>query len=183
MQTIDKLVMVPIGKIKPYHKNPRRNDLTVERLVELIPRVGFNVPLVLDRKNTIVKGHTRWKAAVRLDMKELPCVYTDATPGQIRLDRIADNKVQEFSAWDMDALASELAGLNLSFDFDPGRLDFKIPAQVFTAPAQTGARQSEDDAAGFITQQDVARTVPQDDSTYDEVFCPKCGKAQLVRRG
>ncbi len=40
--------MVPIKQIKPYERNARKNDKTVEKLVELLPKVGFNVPLLID---------------------------------------------------------------------------------------------------------------------------------------
>ena len=33
-----------------------KNEKTVDLLVKYIPKVGFNVPLVLDRNNVIVKG-------------------------------------------------------------------------------------------------------------------------------
>jgi hypothetical protein len=59
-------------------------------------------------------------------MKELPYVYTDNDDETDKLDRIADNKVQEFSLWDTELLSSELAGLNLSFEFDLGILDLKL---------------------------------------------------------
>src|SRR5438309_6277653 len=94
---VSQMAMVQTSQIRPYHRNARKNDATVEKLVELIPKVGFNVPLVLDRQNVIVKGHTRWKAAIRLGLEQLPCVYTDADPESIKLDRLADNRVQEFS--------------------------------------------------------------------------------------
>lgn len=131
MDVINTMEMVPIGAIKPYARNARKNDKTVAKLVELLPKVGFNVPLVLDRNNVIVKGHTRWQAAMRLGMKTLPCVYTDADPETVKLDRIADNRVQEFSLWNEDLLGSELAGLNLPFALDLGILDFKIDLPAF----------------------------------------------------
>ena len=126
VEIADQLVMVATRDIKPYHRNPRNNDATVDKLVELIPKVGFNVPLVLDRQNVIVKGHSRWRAAVRLKMPALPCLYTDADPETIKLDRLADNRVQEFSTWDKELLGGELASLNLDFAFDLGTLDFVL---------------------------------------------------------
>lgn len=119
------LVMVPIASIKPYQRNPRKNSTTIDKLVELIPRVGFNVPLVLDRHNVIVKGHSRWTAAIRLGMKAVPCVYSDADPEAIKLDRLADNRVQEFSQWDDALLSSELAEFKAGYDF--GLFDLYLP--------------------------------------------------------
>jgi len=59
MEMISEIVLVPIKEIKPYHRNVRINAKTIDKLIEIIPKVGFNVPLVLDKHNVIVKGHSR----------------------------------------------------------------------------------------------------------------------------
>ena len=75
------------------------------------PEFGFLVPLVIDRNHEIVAGHTRYKAAQSLGMKEVPCVIADElTEDQIKAFRLADNKVGEMAQWDMDLLPLELAG-------------------------------------------------------------------------
>ncbi len=169
-QVISEIVSVDTKTIKPYHRNVRHNDVTVEKLVEVIPKVGFNVPLVLDRNNVIVKGHTRWKAAIKLGMKQIPCVYTDADEETIKLDRLADNRVSEFSQWDDELLKSELASLNLGFDFDLGGLNFKIED---VAPIETAApAPAEMDA-------DAGKPAPAD-RDYHEVTCNKCGNTMFV---
>ena len=73
-----QIVMKPISEVKPYVRNPRKNEKTVKLLVDIIPKVGFNVPLVIDKKGIIVKGHARYAAAIQLGMTEVPCVITDA---------------------------------------------------------------------------------------------------------
>ena len=77
MEIVNQIVMKKISEVKPYVRNPRKNDKTVNLLVEIIPKVGFNVPLVIDRNSIIVKGHARYAAAIRLGMEEIPCVVTD----------------------------------------------------------------------------------------------------------
>ena len=54
-----EIVMVDPMKLKPYFRNPRNNDKTVLALVKIIPRVGFNVPIVVDKDMAIIKGHSR----------------------------------------------------------------------------------------------------------------------------
>ena len=61
-----KIVMKPINEVKPYIRNPRKNEKTVKLLVDIIPKVGFNVPLVIDKNGIIVKGHARFAAALQL---------------------------------------------------------------------------------------------------------------------
>ena len=62
----NQIVMKKVNEIKPYIRNPRKNDRTVELLCKIIPKVGFNVPLVIDKNGIIVKGHARFTAAIRL---------------------------------------------------------------------------------------------------------------------
>lgn len=112
-----QIVMKPINEIKPYVRNPRKNDKTVELLCKIIPKVGFNVPLVIDEKGVIVKGHARFTAAIRLGMKELPCIITHADEEAIKADRIADNKISEFSEWVNDELMHEIDMIDFDFDF------------------------------------------------------------------
>lgn len=107
-----KIVMKPVDEIIPYWRNPRRNDSVVGVLAEEIEKRGFNVPIVIDKNNVIVKGHARLRAAKRLGMKEVPCVISDAPDDVIRADRIADNKIQELSTWDFGKLEVELDKLD-----------------------------------------------------------------------
>ena len=125
-----KIQEMPISELIPYGNNPRLNDGAVAVVAESIQRFGFKVPIVIDKDNIIVNGHTRLKAAVRLGMTSVPCIIADdLTPEQIKAFRLADNKTAEFALWDMDKLAKELEELSgLDFDmsafgFDPPRIE------------------------------------------------------------
>lgn len=109
--------MMAIEDLKPYEKNPRKNDASVPKVMESIKKFGFKVPIVIDKDNVIVTGHTRYKASQKLGIKEVPCIIADdLTEEQIKAYRLADNKVSEFSVWDYDLLAGELGELSDSFD-------------------------------------------------------------------
>ena len=102
----------PLAAIKPYEKNPRQNDAAVDAVAESIRRFGFRQPIVVDEAGVIVCGHTRWKAAQKLGLAEVPVhVARDLTPEQIRAYRIADNKTAELAEWNLDLLPIELAEL------------------------------------------------------------------------
>ena len=58
-----KIQNIPISDIKPYEKNPRNNDSAVDAVANSIKEFGFQQPLVLDKNNVIVCGHTRYKAS------------------------------------------------------------------------------------------------------------------------
>lgn len=101
-----------IEEVIPYEKNPRKNDEAVKYVAESIKKFGFKVPIIIDKDNIIVCGHTRLKAAKKLKLKEVPCIRADdLTEEQIKAFRLADNKVSERAEWDFDLLAEELADL------------------------------------------------------------------------
>ena len=109
--------------IKPYEKNPRNNDNAVDKVAESIKQFGFKVPIVIDKDDVIIAGHTRYKAAQRLGLTEVPCIKADdLTPEQVKAFRLADNKVAEFSEWDFDLLQEELDAL---LDFDMSEFGFE----------------------------------------------------------
>lgn len=104
-----KVVNIAIDNIKPYSKNPRINDNAVDYVARSIKEFGFKVPIVIDKNNVIVAGHTRYKASKQLRLKEVPCIVADdLTSEQIKAFRLADNKVSEFADWDIDLLNDEL---------------------------------------------------------------------------
>lgn len=109
-----QIIYKRLDEIKPYPNNPRANDNAVEPVVRSIQEFGFKVPIVLDKNGVIVAGHTRYKAANKLDLETVPCVVADdLTDEQIKAFRLADNKVSEFATWDFELLADELDGLDL----------------------------------------------------------------------
>lgn len=111
-----KVTEVKLSDIHPYENNPRMNENAVSYVAESIKAYGFKVPIVIDKDNVIVAGHTRYKAAVALGMETVPCVIADdLTPKQIKAYRIADNKVSDFSIWDNKRLLEELDGLDDMF--------------------------------------------------------------------
>jgi site-specific DNA-methyltransferase (adenine-specific) len=115
--------MLKISDLKPYEKNPRKNDDAAKYVAESIKSFGFKVPIVIDKDNVIVAGHTRYKAAKKLKLKEVPCIVADdLTDKQIKAYRLADNKVAEMSEWDFDLLNEELDSL---FDFDMNAFGFE----------------------------------------------------------
>lgn len=117
-----KIIEKPISELKPYDRNPRLNDDAVKYVANSIKEFGWKVPIVIDKNNVIVAGHTRYKAALELNIKDIPCVIADdLTEKQIKAFRLADNKVSDYSIWDNVLLLQELDGLDDIFTgFDMG---------------------------------------------------------------
>ena len=104
--------MKAIGELHPYENNPRNNDDAVDAVAKSIETFGFKAPLIIDKENVIVCGHTRLKAAKKLGLTEVPCVIADdLTPEQVKAFRLVDNKVGELAQWDIASLAVELEEL------------------------------------------------------------------------
>ena len=115
---------IEINKIKPYEKNPRKNDEAVKYVAESIKEFGFKVPIVIDKNNIIIAGHTRYKASIQLGLKEVPCIIADdLTEEQIKAFRLADNKVGEIAEWDYNILELELDGIS---NIDMSLFNFNI---------------------------------------------------------
>ena len=145
-----------VKDLKPYEKNPRKNDDAVQYVANSIKEFGFRVPIVIDSDNTIVCGHTRWKAAKLLKMETVPCVIADdLTEEQIKAFRVADNKTSEKSGWDFALLDTELAEIET---IDMTLLGFDEPEQT----------EQKINVGGELNT----------DSFSDDKFectCPKCG--------
>jgi hypothetical protein len=112
MQVIEK----KISELVEYENNPRVNDNAVEPVAESIKSFGWKQPIVVDRNNVIVAGHTRLKAAIKLGMEKVPCIVADdLSDDEVKAYRIIDNKTGEFALWNDDLLKMELA--NTDYDF------------------------------------------------------------------
>ena len=106
-----------IEEIIPYDKNPRNNDEAVDYVAKSIKEFGFKVPIVIDKNNVIITGHTRLKAAKKLGIKEIPTIIADdLSEEQIKAFRLVDNKVSEYSTWDDKLLNIELEDISINMD-------------------------------------------------------------------
>jgi hypothetical protein len=114
----------PIERVKPYFRNPRVNDSAVDAVAASLKEFGWRQPVVVDAEGVIVVGHTRWKAAKKLGLAQVPVhIATDLSPEQIQAYRIADNQTATIAEWDKELLPLELADLREA-NFDLGLLGF-----------------------------------------------------------
>ena len=104
--------------IKPYIKNPRKK-WDIQKVAQSIKEFGFQQPIVVDRGGTIIVGHGRYEAAKLLKLKSIPVTIADLPPEKAKAYRIADNKTNEFSEWDISLLQQEFTDLlNANFDLE-----------------------------------------------------------------
>ena len=119
-----------VDDLIPYENNPRNNDEAVDYVAESIKEFGFKVPIVIDKNNVIVAGHTRYKACKKLNINEVPClVADDLTDEQIKAFRLADNKVAEVATWDFEKLDLELSNLDMDMELFGFESDTDVETQ------------------------------------------------------
>lgn len=155
-----QIIEVKVNDLKEYENNPRINEKAIKPVMNSIQEFGFKVPLVIDKNNVIITGHTRVEAAKRLGLETVPCIIADdLSEEQIKAFRLVDNKTSEYAEWDFMKLEEELREFN-EFDFDISLFDFSLS---FTEELE----EKEED-------------IPESFDEYDEDIetkhqCPKCG--------
>ena len=157
-----KVETVSIDRIKPYENNPRNNDYAVDAVANSIKEFGWQQPIVVDNDRVIIAGHTRYRAAKQLKLKEVPIVVADKlTKEQVNAYRLADNKVGELANWDTKKLDDELQNLLDQIDMT----DFGFDENIEFDPA--------DDI-------DVDLETDDKDKKLIQVTCPNCGEVFTV---
>ena len=167
---------ISLSEIKPYWRNARKNDKTVEVLKQSIKSYGFNQPLVLDKENVIITGHARYRALMQLGHTEAPCIVTDLSPQKAKEYRIADNKTHELTIWNNDDLMVELREI--------GNIK-----EMQTYFENISLNNWLDDSVGFnlnpVTYEDVEKKKGELENRYDyneeentkkfnTILCPHC---------
>lgn len=146
-----------LDELIPYENNPRKNDDAVDAVALSISSFGFRVPIVIDKNNVIIAGHTRLKAARKLGLTTVPCVRADdLTDDQVRAFRLADNKVGELAGWDFEKLEQELESIVIDMElFGFAQENYDIDAFFTPTPER-------EDHAG--------------ETEAKRVQCPHCGE-------
>ena len=156
------LRQIPIDHLVPYAKNPRKIQKAIPLVAESIKSFGFNVPITINNMidKIIVSGHTRYEAARKLGMENVPYIELNhLSDMDIRKYRLADNRVSDESEWDKNLLRTELAELELNS---------KLDAEWFK---NIGFSQEE-------IAQALAGTMKEQEEAKQKTFeCPKCGHA------
>jgi ParB-like chromosome segregation protein Spo0J len=150
-----KIVNKKVDDLIPYENNPRYNDEAVEYVANSIKEFGFKVPIIIDKNNIIVAGHTRYKASLELGLEEVPTIVADdLSDEQIKAYRLADNKVSEKSGWNFELLEEELDDL----DMDMSEYGFED--------------LEEFDINNFFEESEPK----QEEEKKETIICPYCNK-------
>ena len=156
------LKQIPIDHLVPYAKNPRKIIKAIPLVAESIKSFGFNVPITINNMidKIIVSGHTRYEAAKKLGMENVPYIELNhLSDMDIRKYRLADNRVSDESEWDKNLLRNELAELELN-----SKLDAEWFKNIGFSPEEIAQA-----LAGTMKEQEEAK--------QKTLECPKCGHA------
>jgi hypothetical protein len=138
--------LVPVGELRPDPANPRtHSEAQVAKLAEAIRTVGWTNPIIADDDGTILAGHGRLRAALRLGMTAVPVLTFSDLPAEVRrLILIGDNRLAEDAGWDREALAGLMeelrdGGFSLAATgFDDAEIDAIIAEAQAAADGAAG---------------------------------------------
>ena len=113
------IIKMKVEDLIPYINNPRNNENAVDKVASSIAEFGFQNPIIVNKNNVVLAGHTRLLASKKMGLEEVPCIVTDLSEVKEKAFRIADNKVSEYSSWDNELLNIELEQLEeLNFNME-----------------------------------------------------------------
>lgn len=134
-----------------------------------IETFGFKVPLVIDKNNVIVAGHTRYKAAQSLGLEKVPCIVADdLSDEQLKAFRLADNKTAELATWDFDKLADELLEIS------------ELDKEIFNVDMSDFGFNNNETAGVDVNMDELFgkhEPTHHDKKENKTVTCPHCGES------
>ena len=173
----------PIEKLIFYARNPRKNDIAVDRMVASIREFGFKIPVLARSSGEVVDGHLRLKAARKLGITEIPVILCDEwSEAQVKAFRLTVNRSVAWADWDEDLLSLELIDLK-GLDFDLGLTGFDDEELTRLLAAQ--------DAAAGLCDEDATPALPQTPTSAlgdlwllgpHRLLCGDATNQQTVRR-
>jgi hypothetical protein len=102
---------VPIDSVQPHPRNPRRGD--VESIRASIRTNRFFGALLVQRSTKrILAGEHRWRAAKVEGIKSVPVIWADVDDAQALRILLADNRTNDLSGWNDDALGKLLQDMS-----------------------------------------------------------------------
>lgn len=165
-----------LAEIKPYWRNPRKNETAVKAVMNSILRYGYLQPIVVDPENVIITGHTRFRALLHLGYQEINVIQADLPADRVKEYRIIDNKTAELASWDLQNLIPELREIpelsDLTNIFDQFGLDKIVGDSLASVEFNSVTNEQVADESQRMKDQ-FSAGVSKDD--FVDVPCPHCG--------
>ncbi|QNJ55893.1 ParB-like nuclease domain protein [Microbacterium phage Rasputia] len=169
--------VVPIEALIPYENNPRRIPQDAIDAVALsIQTYGWQQPIVVDKDNVIVVGHTRRLAAQQLGIAEVPVLVSTLPEEKLKEYRLVDNRTGEMSGWDHNALVMELR------EFESSLLEAYFPDIDLEASMITSATGPSDAELKWAQEKtETVKGAAESSLHTTGVTCPSCAGHFTVR--
>jgi ParB-like chromosome segregation protein Spo0J len=105
--------LVPIAGCKPLGRETRKHPpQQLRKLAASLNRFDFVLPILVDREGRVVAGWGLVLAARQLGLSDVPAVsLTDLSEADLRMLRLALNRITDDAAWDREALRLEFSDL------------------------------------------------------------------------
>lgn len=147
----------------PYEDNPRLNDDAVPFVANSIEDFNFNDPIEVNEDMVILSGHTRLKAAMQLELKEVPVVVISGmSKAEQDAYRIAANKTQEKAGWDFEKLDRQVDDL-LDMKMDMSRYSLDLS---YLEDRDLEVEVEKDDDEGDGEEEEHVGVVPKEEDVY-----------------
>jgi hypothetical protein len=163
-----------LDTIVPYWRNPRKNDVAVEKVKKSIEEYGYVTPIVVDTKLTIIAGHTRYRALKELGYDEVPVIITDLSEKKAKEFRIIDNRTSEYATWTPDL------NLELKEFSDPEVLNVFFPdVQLdpdFAKATALKAEESIEEIAADLERRFQEASEQREREPKLTIPCPHCSE-------
>ena len=163
---------VSIETLIPYWRNPRKNEIAIEKVKASIQEFGYQNPIIVDKDMTIIAGHTRYRALKELGYTEVPVIVTDMPAKKAKEFRIIDNRTSEYATW-----SSELA-LELKEFTNPDFRELFFPdIQLdpdFVKVAKGTEQENIDTISARLEEQFTKASEDRENTPRMEIPCPHC---------
>ena len=129
-----KIEMWSIDRPVPYVRNTRKiPQKAIDKVAGSIQEFGWRQPIVVDKDEVIIVGHTRLKGAQKLGLKEVPVhIAENLSEAQVKAYRLADNRTGEETGWDEELLSleikelTEIQDLQNSLLYNLGQVEYQL---------------------------------------------------------
>ncbi len=150
------VIDVPVERLIPYARNPRKNAGAIDAVKASIAEFGFRQPIVVDENMVIIVGHTRLAAAKALGLATVPVHIAEGlTPAKARAYRLMDNRSSENAEWDDELLTLEFGDLKLEgYDLDLTGFNEEELARLLADEAEN---EADPDATPEVPKDPVSR--------------------------
>jgi ParB-like chromosome segregation protein Spo0J len=162
-----------INVIVPYWRNPRQNDEAVEMVKKSIEQYGYQQPIMVDEKNVIIAGHTRYRALMQLGYEEVDVIVSDMPAKKAKEYRIIDNRTSEYATWTNELVLElkEFESLELAEAFFP---EVKLDLGFSNSTGITPITQEQIDAIGDKKANEFSSDNDHRSEGKLELMCPYC---------